>query len=165
MNPSDPAIRWVDCVTTYGDFPMPVTVRDRKCAPRASIQRWAASEIGVDFQDVRVLARWGRIFTRQEVWDSGGDESWASDQGWGKYKTPNGWRWHSDDDVGDAQQSQVQLVTKDGFDTGLNWSKIAERVIPTEPPPDWTPSDYLHAWEFCKPTHPDATPLYVIEEW
>lgn len=42
--------------------------------PRATVQAAWAHELGVRFEEIRVLKRYVRIFTRQEVWDNEGRE-------------------------------------------------------------------------------------------
>lgn len=151
--PSDPVCTWKDCVgpAMYpGDEGWPVYVRGLNTPPRAAIQRQAASEMGVDFGYVRVLARWGRIYTRQEVWDSDGGESWLdhwlSDNGVGYYFLERMYYYDAEYELPAAQRRDP---------------KVPE--IPKQPPSDWEPDEGAPCWTLCRREDAGATAIYVVE--
>lgn len=150
--PSDPVCRWGD--VGYGDNSdegLPVFVRMPTQKSRVAIQRSVAREYGYCFNDIAVLARWGRIFTRQQAWDSGGSERWFDL--WllrnkvGYYLKEAAYYYDAEYHLPAAQRRDPQVPE-----------------VPTEPPAEWLPQDDLPCWGLCSPYVSGATPIYIIEE-
>lgn len=156
--PSDPCATWNECthspVGWHNDEGLPVSDRTQlSTPPRATIQAMAAVELGVDFGYVRVLAGWGRIFTRQEVWNEHGAERWVDlwthNHGVGYYFAER------------AYYKDLEYHTwKEG---GPHAALVNVPDAPDAPPPAWLPSDEWPAWSFCSKDAPGSTPIYVVE--
>lgn len=90
LAPSDPCVpNWGNC--WYGseeEFSHEVVVR-RPGIHRAAVQRRVANEWGYDFGEVRCLARWGRIMSRQDAWDAYGKDRWDDDHYLDNTPTPD----------------------------------------------------------------------------
>lgn len=163
MKPSDPAAPGWGGLCTYLQDDWPCDVHDRTnigCPPRASIQRWAANDIGCDFNEIAVVARWGRILSRQEVWDDLGCESWMSSRHIGYYFHKAGL--NGKGNGAHYRDDEVAALGSDPF--ARDWSRITPVDIPTEPPADWKLDERLGVWAICGPKDPGATPIYVVEE-
>lgn len=153
--PSDPVCAWSECYYTPAahqpDEAFPVYLRNTpRCKPRAVIQRMAADELGCDFGYIRVLARWGRIFTRQRAWDEGGSDRWLDlwllKHKVGYYSKEATYYYDAEYSLPPAQRRDPQVPEP-----------------PAAPPQEWLPQEDLPGWELCAPYDAGAMPIYIVE--
>lgn len=154
LDPSDPVTRWSGCYYGHEDEESaPVYVRSPHGTPRAAIQRMTANDWDCDFRDVQVLARWGRILTRQDCWDAYGREDWTDlwlhKHKVGYYFQPAAY--YYDAEVGAADNAFGNLTP------------VQVPTPPAEPPAEWCPREDKPVWELCSPSAPGATPIYISE--
>lgn len=136
---------------------------------RAAFQRYAASYMGVNFEDISALRRYARIFTRQEMWDSRGRDrardKRAMELGMGWYFA------HSSDLRPGSTEGWYYdgIDPEDGYIRPALPGHIAEleaidalSTVPT----DWSlPVDAeWPCWEFTDRYDPTGFPVLIAEE-
>jgi hypothetical protein len=109
-------------------------IADALTVARATAASRFARELGVDFAHVRCVKRWARALTRQDVWDSHGQDRWGDDLAW-SFRTEHG-----------------------------HWPEDHEIEVPDEPPASWTPGEDCPGWEFTERGATGAFPIWVCEE-
>lgn len=123
--------------------------------PRAEAQARYASEVGCDFRDVRCLRAYINIFTRQEVWDAQGKESYFEHE---MFKRNIGYYF-----VG-------ALYGPEGYYFDDTRKPVPQKMLdamkgPEVVPDDWYPPEHFTGYEFVARTHERAIPVHICEPW
>lgn len=75
--PAFPVSTLDDCVADHMEIPGSVAIATSN--NRAARQAYVANELGVPFSQIRCRTRYGRMYTRQEIWDMQGAGDWEYD--------------------------------------------------------------------------------------
>lgn len=124
-----------DYLTYSWDEGVEGEIRDASRCTRGQAIAAYASEVGCDFTEVRCVARYVLLHTRQDVWEGPGSDRYADDLAH-QHLVDHG----------------VQLSLKDA------WKRTPERV-----PDGWEPSDGMACWSVCRPDHPRAIKTWMCE--
>lgn len=123
--------------------------------PRGEAQARFASEAGCDFRDARCLRAYINIFTRQEVWDAQGKESYFEHE---MFRRNIGF------------YSELAGYGPRGCYFDESKQPVPEEMLkamkgPEIVPDDWQPPEYFTGYEFVDKTHPRAIPVHICETW
>jgi hypothetical protein len=154
--PTDLAFQygWSCCVTGDADDGIEGSVRAAEGTSRVAMQRELASELGVDFKDIRIATRWGRMYTRQDVWDGPGRERARDDR-----MEELGVDVRMDKSRGEGLAAFYYVIEETGEEVPESYFEV-----PAVVPDDWEPNDHDAVWGFCSKDAPGATKLYVLED-
>lgn len=151
MNPDDPAWHVEDFEGSEDN----VYIFDARHNKRATVQRWAADELGMDFREMRCVKRYIRLLTRQELWnDYGRDRGFEAklfQAAYGYYFTSAGYGpegWYCD-------------ITKRRVPS----TKIETLREPARVPDDWNPTSDMPGFCMVAPDHQQAIPVWYVEPW
>lgn len=138
MRPDDPAYPGLtaDNLTYYWDDGVEDEIRDAARCTRGQAKARYAWETGSDFREVRCLARYVVLHTRQDVWDGPGRDECADQLYW---------------DARDADPDAA-LTLADAF-----------KRTPTVVPDDWRPHEGMACWSVCRKDHPRAVKVWMCE--
>lgn len=150
-------------------------------ANRAAMMARFAAESGLDFNEVRCLRFYARIFTRQEVWDAEGRDR-AADQAnmdakYGYYFERYVWTMPNGETVtrqvrplgiGNGRNIKVEVLPEGWYSdldsttpiVGFEATDFPERV-----PDDWEPHDGYIGWETCGKNDEGAIPMWECSTW